>query len=126
MPWFRLEESFHSHPKVVAAGNAAAGLWVRCGTYSAQYLTDGYIPDDVIARYREARSREVERLLAARLWVQTDGGVLMPDYLEYNPSAADVKLKRKLDLEVRRAGGRSRVAKASRNADGTFASGDTS
>jgi hypothetical protein len=46
MPWFRLEDSFHNHPKVHQAGNAAIGLWVRCGTYSAQYLTDGHVPTD--------------------------------------------------------------------------------
>jgi hypothetical protein len=100
MPWFRLDESFHSHPKVQQAGNAAVGLWTRCGTWSAQYLTDGVIPPDVYAHY--GRTSEVERLVAAHLWVPTSGGMLMPDYLDYNPSKADVVQRRKEDAERKR------------------------
>jgi hypothetical protein len=102
MPWFRLEDSFHSHPKVQQAGNAAAGLWVRCGTWSAQYLTDGLIPPEVYGSY--GRTREVEQLVTSRLWVRMDGGMLMPDYLDYNPSKADVEQRRKVDAERKRRG----------------------
>jgi hypothetical protein len=92
MPWFRLEDSFHLHPKVRKAGNAATGLWVRCGTYSSQYLTDGHVPAEVAHDY--GRTREIEALLAARLWVENGDGFLMPDYLEYNPSAEQVRADR--------------------------------
>lgn len=88
MSWFRLDDSFYDHPKVIRAGNAAVGLWVRCGTYSARYLLDGTVPNDVARRH--GRTGEVDRLLAARLWVPTEEGFLMPDYLEYNPSAEQV------------------------------------
>lgn len=106
MPWFKLDDSFHQHPKVVVAGNAAVGLWIRCATYSAQYLTDGYIPNHIVHSYGKAR--EVGSLVDVHLWVPTDGGMLIPDYLDYNPSKADVDLARKRDAERKRRGRESR------------------
>lgn len=110
MPWFRLEDNFHHHPKVRRAGNAATGLWVRCGTYSAQYLTDGTIPAEVAHDY--GRPREIEALLAARLWIEKDDGFLMPDYLDYNPSAEQVRADR--------ARARERQARRRRDQQGRY------
>jgi len=92
MTWFRLDDNFHDHPKVIRAGNAAVGLWVRCATYSSSYLTDGYIEAD-IARARGTR-REIDRCVDSTLWVPNGSGFLMPDYLEYNPSAEQVREER--------------------------------
>ena len=47
MPWFRVDDTFSHHAKVMAAGNAAIGLWVRAGAWSMQQLTDGFIPTHV-------------------------------------------------------------------------------
>lgn len=111
MPWFKLDENFANHPKVAKAGNAATGLWVRCATYSAQYLTDGHIPVDVAHSY--GRTREIDALLAAGLWVQNgDGEYLMPDYLEYNPSKEQVLAER--------AANRERQARRRRGQSGQF------
>lgn len=110
MPWFRLEDSFHHHPKVTKAGNAATGLWVRCGTYSSQYLTDGRIPAEIARDY--GRPREIQALLASRLWVENGDGFLMPDYLDYNPSADQVRLDR--------ARARERQAKRRHDQQGRF------
>lgn len=108
MPWFRLEDSFHSHPKVIAAGNEAIGLYVRCGAYAAQHLTDGFIPEAVMLLYGSAELAET--LVRTKLVRRTRGGWLMPDYLDYNPSAERVKQERKLAAERqrrKREGGRS-------------------
>ena len=105
MPWFRVEDSFHQHPKVIAAGNPAIGLWVRCGTYSSQYLTDGQVPTHIATAY--GKPREITALVRAHLWIETDTGFLMPDYLEYNPSAADIKQRRKVDAERKRREGKT-------------------
>ena len=35
MPWFIVDDSAHSHPKLIKAGNSAVGLWMRCGSYAA-------------------------------------------------------------------------------------------
>jgi len=109
MPWFRLEDSFHQHPKVVRAGNAAVGLWVRCGTYSAQYLTEGIVPTEVANTF--GRRREIEALVTSRLWVEHEKGFLMPDFLDYNPSAEQVETARAAARERQR---RAREAAAKR------------
>jgi hypothetical protein len=125
MPWFRIDDTFADHPKVTAAGNAAVGLWVRCGTYSARFLTDGLVPGQVVRQY--GNGREIERLVASRLWVPADGGFQMPDFLDYNPSAEAVKLARKRDAEKKRKQRAAGYAAVDRDDDGRFMSrGDTS
>jgi hypothetical protein len=100
MPWFRIDDTFADHPKVTDAGNAAAGLWVRCGTYSSRFLLDGLVPEQIARRY--GGRREIDRLVASRLWLPVDDGYLMPDFLDYNPSAEQVKLERKRAAERQR------------------------
>ena len=112
MPWFKLDDSFAVHPKVLHAGNAATGLWVRCGTYSAQFLLDGHIPSKTVREFGNAR--EVASLLEVGLWVPCadDDGYLIPDYLEYNPSKEQVLAER--------AANRERQAKRRRNSHGAY------
>lgn len=97
MPWFRLEDGFHSHPKVILAGNEAVGLYVRCGTYAAQHLTDGFIPEHVALLY--GTPELTETLVRAKLWRRTRGGWHMPDYLDFNPSREAVEKERKARAE---------------------------
>ena len=100
MPWFRLDDSFHSHPKVMAAGNEAVGLYVRCGTYAAQHSTDGFIPEQVALLY--GSEALADALVRAKLWRRTRGGWRMPDYLDYNPSKQVVDNERKAAAERQR------------------------
>jgi len=100
MVWFRVDDSFYDHPKVLAAGNAATGLWVRCGAWSSAKGTDGLIPLEVVRTM--GRPREIDATITSRLWVRTDGGLLMPDFLDYNPSKADTDHRRKIDAERKR------------------------
>lgn len=101
MPWFRLDDSFHSHPKVITAGNEAIGLYVRCGTYAAQHLTDGFVPEQVALLYGSPEL--ADKLVTAKLWRRARGGWRMPDYLEYNPSheAVDNDRKQKAERQKR-------------------------
>ena len=97
MPWFRLDDSFHSHPKVIAAGNEAVGLYVRCGTYAAQHLTDGHIPEQVALQY--GTPALAETLVRTKLWRRARGGYKMPDFLDYNPSKEAVQNQRKTNAQ---------------------------
>jgi len=118
MAWFRLEDSFHPHPKVLKAGNAAVGLWVRCGTWSSEYLTDGLIPDEIVQGM--GRTREVDAAITARLWVAAEGGLLMPDYLDFNPAGSEVKQRRKRDAERKREERARGASAVDHGADGRF------
>jgi hypothetical protein len=102
MPWFRLEDSFYANPKVMAAGNPAIGLWVRSATWSAAQLTDGHIPGHIAASF--GSRREADALTTARLWVPVGDEFVIADWLEYQPSALEVKERRKRDAERKRAG----------------------
>ena len=50
MSWVRLDDAFHSHPKVRAAGDRAVGAYVRALCYANAYRTAGRItPADLRA-----------------------------------------------------------------------------
>lgn len=100
MAWFRLESSFHSHPKVERAGNTAIGLWVRCATWSANYKEDGRVPLEKARTF--GSRREIDRLVDARLWVPTAEGLLIPDFLQYNPSKDEEEERLRTDAERKR------------------------
>lgn len=119
--WFRLDDGFHGHPKVRRAGNGAVGLWVRCATYSAQYGLDGAVPTEVAEDY--GTGREAAAVTRAALWVPSDDGYRIPDFLEYNPSAAEVaagRITRLEAVEFGRRGGKARAAGAKRDERGHF------
>lgn len=44
MAWFKVDDNLAFHPKVIAAGNQAMGMWLRAGSWSAFQLTDGRVP----------------------------------------------------------------------------------
>lgn len=92
MPWFRIDDTFALHRKVVTAGNAAIGLWARAGAWSAQQLSDGFIPLDVVATL--GTRQQAERLVTAGLWVHADGGYRFHEWAERQPSRASVEKKR--------------------------------
>jgi hypothetical protein len=114
VPWFRLDQGFHSHPKIIAAGNEAIGLYARCGTYAAEHSTDGFIREDIAVLYgaSDTGSRRnpgtgkpetlAETLVRTMLWRRTRGGWTMPDYLDYNPSKQAVDKERKQAAERQR------------------------
>ncbi|MER7726421.1 mucin-2 [Streptomyces sp. NPDC096323] len=102
MSWFRIDDTAYGHPKVLKAKNPAYGLWSRCGSYAAQQLTDGMIPGVVAELYGTAP--QVRKLVAAGLWHEhghtcshprcaqpAPGDYYMHDYLDYNPSRANVE-----------------------------------
>ena len=106
MPWFKVDDNFSLHPKVIDAGNAAVGLWVRCGAWSAAHRTEGHIPTKVA--YQFGSKKEIDTLLAARLWEIADStGFTMPDFLQYNPSKEEDEQRRQRERE-RKADWRAR------------------
>ena len=72
MPWFKVDDGLAFHAKTVAAGNAAMGLWVRAGSWSAHYLTEGFVPDHIVTSL--GTRKEAERLVTVRLWTREDDG----------------------------------------------------
>ncbi|MEV7770474.1 HNH endonuclease [Kitasatospora sp. NPDC086791] len=72
MPWFKIDDGFHCHPKVLAAGTPAIGLYVRCGSWAAQQTSAGIVPKAVARMY--GTPRMARSLVAAGLWEPTEMG----------------------------------------------------
>lgn len=89
MTWFKVDDNLAFHPKVMRAGNAALGLWVRAGSWSSRYLTDGFIPEDMVRTLGTAA--EARRLVVSGLWVPAPGGYQFHEWARWQPPAADVK-----------------------------------
>jgi hypothetical protein len=92
MPWFRVDDNLAFHHKVVAAGNAAIGLWVRAGALCAQQLTDGFVPDHMITAL-DGR-RYVERLVEVGLWTPAPGGYQFHEWTDRQPTKESVEAER--------------------------------
>lgn len=115
MSWVRIDDHFPDHPKIAALGvlgPVAGWLHVAALCYCARYLTDGFIPDGQVTRLAELGPRAKPTDVAARLvdvglWDRTQGGYVVHDYLEYNPSRVDVLDARAKRQASGRAGGQA-------------------
>ena len=114
MSWVRLDDGFALHPKVAAAGPLGMAMHVAAICYCNQYLTDGFVPDQIVPALLNLKGLAmhcwdnesfgggqdaepaliVEDLLAAGLWEKAETGYRIHDYLEYQPSKADVIAER--------------------------------
>jgi hypothetical protein len=107
--WVKVSDEFATHPKVQAAGQAAAWLHVAGLCYAAQHLTDGAIPDASLAglgQYTRARARKLaDRLVEVGLWERNGTGYAIHDYLEYNPSRKSLEERRENNRRAGQAGG---------------------
>lgn len=104
MAWFKADDQLPFHPKVLAAGNAAMGLWIRAGTWSSSQLTDGFIPIAIASAM--ANECDADALVDANLWDRVDGGYQFHDWSDFQPSAEEEREKR----EARKRAGRKGAA----------------
>jgi hypothetical protein len=124
MPWFRVDDSFHDHPKVFDAPDCAVALWTRAGTWSAHNLTDGFVPSALLARFTSDPQRAARELVRRGLWLRVRGGFQFHDWHDYQPTRQAVENERKMKTERQR---RWREAKRRRQVDApTGASRDAS
>lgn len=104
MAWFKVDDGFHSSRKMLAipkrARFAAAGLWAIAGSWCADQLTDGHVPDYMLAAWGAPPSAP-ESLVNVGLWVRESGGYLFCNWHEYQP--------RKEDVDAERAASRERM-----------------
>lgn len=71
MTWFRVDDGFYSHPKVIRIPRSlraeALGTWTLCGTWSTDKLQDGFVPEYMIEELGGTLAG-AEALVAAGLW----------------------------------------------------------
>jgi hypothetical protein len=117
MPWFKIDDTFAMHEKVMAAGNAAVGLWARSGAWSMQQLTDGFVPDHVLRALGTPKERRT--LVEVSLWVEVEGGITFKNWEERQPTKIQVEAARQAAAERQRhARERSKSQRESRRDNG--------
>lgn len=100
MPWFKVDDTFAMHEKVMAAGNAAIGLWVRSGAWSMQQLTDGFVPNHVLRALGTPKERRT--LVEVSLWDEAEGGITFRNWDERQPTKIQVEAARQAAAERQR------------------------
>ncbi|MEV1331154.1 hypothetical protein AB0J20_16430 [Micromonospora costi] len=103
MPWFKVDDGLHAHMKAVRAGVPAMGLWVLAGSWSSNQLTDGWVPDYIVARLDPDYREHAATLVRAGLWVEDeydgDKGWRFHQWEEHQPSSESVLAKREAARE---------------------------
>lgn len=102
MSWVKLDDRFFDNPKVAALSDAAQLAYLKAVTYCARELTDGFVP---LKKAKEYGSPRVIKELVPGLWELAEGGFRVHDYLQYNPTRAQVLGER--EAAKRRMSGRS-------------------
>ena len=116
--WIKLHDNFWENPKVIAAGEEAALLYVQGLSYCSRNLTDGAILTAAL-RYLTARkdARTLARILVCEgLWLETPTGWQVHDYLNHQRSRAQIEAERE-KARLRAQGRRSTEVRA--NSRGT-------
>lgn len=97
MAWFKVDDKFHSHPKIKRIPRrlrrAAIGLWTIAGSWCADYETDGAVPEYMLEEF-DADAEEVDALVDAELWERTEDGVAFRNWGEFQPTRAQLDEKR--------------------------------
>lgn len=97
MPDFRIDEKAPEHPKLRAAGLAAAGLWAMAGAHSMKEGTDGWVPAYWVGTWPSGK-RYANTLVKVGLWtVEARNGIpgyRFHDFLDYQRSAKRIEEER--------------------------------
>lgn len=110
MPWAKIDDKLHGHPKAAKAGLEALGLHLLAMSHCAAYETEGNIDTSFPQEKAGDRARElVASLVEAGLWEVNGTGWKIHDWLKYNPSNAQAK---RLAKQRQAAGKRGGNAKA--------------
>lgn len=94
MPWFRVDDGFHSHPKTLSTSLSARGLWVTAGSWSSAHLTDGVVRVQDLAALGGTPELAAE-LVAAGLWKRRRNGWQFHDWEKKNPTREVVERDRR-------------------------------
>jgi len=121
VPFLLVDDRIMEHPKLEELSDRAFRLHVAGLCHCAGNLTDGLLTTPTVralcGRLR-ARKQHVSELVSSGLWVDYgERGFIIHDYLEHNPTKAEVQERREKRRESGRLGGlRSGRARASAEA----------
>jgi hypothetical protein len=117
-PHVRLEHAWHRSPKLLRAssakgiGDSAPLMWVAATTWCNENLKDGIVDRFTLASLTRHRQPEkvIQALVDAGAFVELEGGDIgIHDFLDHNPSRAEVERLRQARREGGAKGGRPPV-----------------
>lgn len=123
--WARIDDGWLTNPKMAAAGKDGRALWIAGLLFATRELTDGFVPETALGLLcgsADVKKNAVKNLTtpwregASPLWDLVDGGWMMHDYENYQPSGSKVKETREVRAEAGRRGGLASAAKRQANA----------
>lgn len=110
MPWVRFDDQFPIHRKVKGLSDAGYRLHSEAIFWCARNLTDGYVARDELRDVSGIAKpeRHLPELVRRGLWVDTDDGWRIHDYLSYQPTRAEtLELRAKKQAAGHKGGVRS-------------------
>jgi hypothetical protein len=117
--WFKVDDGFYSHEKVLTIPRAlraeAVGTWTLCGTWSADKDRDGYVPAHMIEELGASVEGAVA-LVDAKLWRRKRSGFVFINWSEFQPTREE-KAERRLAEAARKAEYRARKSAESAGHD---------
>jgi hypothetical protein len=96
MTWVKIDDSFPNHPKIVGLTDKAFRIHISGLCYCGTYLTDGFVPMTIAARFANEDMQYIVELTRAGLWREApqDNGFHIHDYLAHQTSKTQVEEKR--------------------------------
>jgi hypothetical protein len=105
MAWFKVDDGLHASTKTRRAGDAMA-LWVMAGSWCADQLTDGWLPEDMAPGLSRNWKKQAAKLVEVGLWKpeQRNGeaGWRFHDWEVYQPTRIQVLADREAAAERQR------------------------
>jgi hypothetical protein len=72
--FFPIPDEFYRDPKFLGWSAEAYALWVIAGSWSADRLTDGFVPIMALALFPAAIAASAAELVERRVWKRARGG----------------------------------------------------
>jgi hypothetical protein len=95
MSWAKLDDGFHSHPKILACSLEAVGLYGLALSWASSQETDGRVPAAAARHLSRGCDALVDELVRSHLWECDAEGFTIHDFLLYNPCRAILSKRRK-------------------------------
>ena len=98
MAWFKVDDGFYTSLKFLSIPRPlqaqAAGVWLLSGTWSADKMTDGFVPYAVFDLW-EFDTDVIEELVKTGLWDHDDKreGIWFHDWADYQPMREQLEAK---------------------------------
>lgn len=97
MTFQMIDDLMVEHPKIAPLSDGSFRAMLELWSYCSRNLTDGLIPRRVALQI--TTPRRMLELVDARLFEVVVGGWIAHDWLDHNPSAEEIKRRRRMAAE---------------------------